>query len=89
MQGREALVVRQQHGLPTLARQHRVVGAQRGVRRPEMVLPVTAHVAWFKAAEYFDVKVRLLPLDAQLHADVAQLERLVNRHTVMVLGSAP
>jgi sphinganine-1-phosphate aldolase len=63
--------------------------AQRGVRRPEMVLPVTAHVAWFKAAEYFDVKVRLLPLDAQLHADVAQLEGLINRHTVMVLGSAP
>ncbi len=63
--------------------------AQRGVRQPEMVLPVTAHVAWFKAAEYFDVKVRLLPLDAQLHADVAQLERLINRHTVMVLGSAP
>ncbi len=63
--------------------------AQRGVRQPEMVLPVTAHVAWFKASEYFDVKVRLLPLDAQLHADVAQLERLLNRNTVMVLGSAP
>jgi len=63
--------------------------AQRGVRRPEMVLPVTAHVAWFKAAEYFDVTVRLLPLDAHLHADVAQLERRINRNTVMVLGSAP
>ncbi len=63
--------------------------AQRGVRRPEMVLPTTAHVAWFKAAEYFGVKARLLPLDAQLHADVSKLPRLINRHTVMVLGSAP
>jgi sphinganine-1-phosphate aldolase len=63
--------------------------SQRGVRRPEMVLPVTAHVAWFKAAEYFNVKVRLLPLDAQLHADVRKLPGLVNRNTVMILGSAP
>ncbi|TWO71715.1 aspartate aminotransferase family protein [Caenimonas sedimenti] len=63
--------------------------AQRGVKKPEMVLPVTAHVAWFKAAEYFGVRPRLLPLDASLRADVAQLPGLVNRQTVLVLGSAP
>ncbi len=63
--------------------------SERGEKRPEMVLPVTAHVAWFKAAEYFDVRPRVLPLDGQLRADAGQLERLVNRHTVMILGSAP
>jgi sphinganine-1-phosphate aldolase len=63
--------------------------AQRGVKRPEMILPTTAHVAWFKAAEYFGVTVRLLPLDALLHADVTKLEGLINRRTVMILGSAP
>jgi sphinganine-1-phosphate aldolase len=63
--------------------------SQRGVKRPEMVLPVTAHVAWFKAAEYFNVRVRLLPLDENLHADVRKLAGLINRNTVMVLGSAP
>ena len=63
--------------------------AARGVRKPEMVLPATAHVAWFKASEYFNVRVRLLPLDANLHADVGQLDGLINRNTVMVLGSAP
>jgi sphinganine-1-phosphate aldolase len=62
---------------------------KRGVRRPEMVLTPSAHVAWFKAAEYFKVKVRLLPLDAQLRADVRKLPRLLNRRTVMVLASAP
>ncbi len=61
----------------------------RGVTAPEMVLPVTAHVAWFKASEYFGVKVRLLPLDKNLRADVKMLPRLVNRNTVMILGSAP
>lgn len=63
--------------------------ARRGVKRPEMVLPETAHVAWFKAAEYFDVRVRLLPLNALLHADARKLPGLLNRNTVMVLGSAP
>ena len=63
--------------------------AKRGVTRPEMILPTTAHVAWFKASEYFGVAVRLLPLDDRLHADVSRLERLINRRTVMILGSAP
>lgn len=63
--------------------------ARRGIKRPEMVLPVTAHVAWFKAAEYFNIKPRLLPLDGQLRADVTRLPRLINRNTVMVVASAP
>ncbi len=63
--------------------------AMRGVRKPEMVLPRTAHVAWFKASEYFGVRIRLLDLDAQLRADAGRLDKLINRNTVMVLGSAP
>ncbi len=63
--------------------------ATRGVRKPEMIVPTTAHVAWFKASEYFGVTLRLLPLDSQLHADAGRLERMINRHTVMILGSAP
>ncbi len=63
--------------------------AQRRVKKPEMVLPVTAHVAWLKAAEYFGVRARMLPLDGQMRADVGRLPALVNRNTVMILGSAP
>jgi glutamate/tyrosine decarboxylase-like PLP-dependent enzyme len=61
----------------------------RGVRDPEMILPATAHVAWFKASEYFDVAVRLLPLDDGFRLDIRGLERLIRRNTVMILGSAP
>jgi len=63
--------------------------AQRRVTRPEMIVPRSAHVAWFKAAEYFGIRLRLLPLDATLRADVGRLEPMINRRTVMVLGSAP
>jgi glutamate/tyrosine decarboxylase-like PLP-dependent enzyme len=68
---------------------YRDLARARGITRPEMVLPVTAHVAWFKASEYFGVKVRLLPLDRDLRANVKKLARLCNRNTVMILGSAP
>jgi glutamate/tyrosine decarboxylase-like PLP-dependent enzyme len=62
---------------------------QRRVKKPEMILPTTAHVAWFKASEYFNVKVRLLPLDENLAPDISKLKKLINRNTVMILGSAP
>lgn len=68
---------------------YRDLARERRVRRPEMILPATAHVAWFKASEYFDVAVRRLPLDDQFRVDIGRLERLVNRNTVMILGSAP
>lgn len=66
-----------------------LAASRRRVRKPEMIIPTTAHVAWFKASEYFGIKIRLLPLNAQLRADVSQLEGLINRNTVMILGSAP
>jgi glutamate/tyrosine decarboxylase-like PLP-dependent enzyme len=63
--------------------------ATRRVRKPEMIVPQSAHVAWFKASEYFGVKLRLLSLGEDYRADVSRLERLINRNTVMILGSAP
>ncbi len=62
---------------------------QRRVVRPEMVMPETAHVAWFKASEYFGVKVRLVPLLDDFTPDLKKLRRLINRNTIMILGSAP
>ena len=62
---------------------------KRQVRRPNMILPTTAHVAWFKAAGYFGVTPRLLPLNEDLSTDISKLARMINRNTVMILGSAP
>ncbi len=63
--------------------------AERGVKHPEMVIPTTAHVAWFKASEYFGVKIRLVPPQDDFTPDLKKLRRLINRNTVMILGSAP
>ena len=62
---------------------------KRRVKRPEMIMPASAHVAWFKASEYFGVKSLLVPLLADMSPDLKKLKRMVNRNTVMILGSAP
>ncbi|MEM9254160.1 MAG: aspartate aminotransferase family protein [Pseudomonadota bacterium] len=62
---------------------------QRGVKKPEMIMPTTAHVAWFKASEYFGVKVRLVPLKKDFTPNLKKLKRMINRNTVMILGGAP
>lgn len=62
---------------------------RRKVIRPNMIIPATAHVAWFKAAEYFGVRPRLLPMDKKLNTDISRLKRMINGNTVMILGSAP
>jgi sphinganine-1-phosphate aldolase len=66
-----------------------IARSTRGVKRARMVLTPTAHVAWFKAAEYFDIEPVLLPLDAQRRADAARLDALIDRDTVLVVASAP
>ncbi|MBN8219916.1 MAG: aminotransferase class V-fold PLP-dependent enzyme [Spirochaetes bacterium] len=62
---------------------------QRGVRNPEMVLPTTAHVAFHKAAQYFKIKMRLVPFDGTFRADMNEVRKAINHNTVVVIGSAP
>jgi sphinganine-1-phosphate aldolase len=62
---------------------------KRRVKKPEMIMPESAHVAWFKASEYFGVKIRLVPLLEDLSPNLKKLKRMINRNTVMILGSAP
>lgn len=62
---------------------------KRGIKKPEMVISTTAHVAWFKAAEYFGIKIRLVPLTKDMSPNLKKMRRLVNRNTIMLLASAP
>jgi len=62
--------------------------AERAIDRPKMVLPVTAHPAFVKAAHYFDVELAWVPIDAAFSADVAAARALCDERTVLVVGSA-
>jgi glutamate/tyrosine decarboxylase-like PLP-dependent enzyme len=54
-----------------------------------MVLPESAHAAFHKAAHYFGLTVRKVPVRADFRADVDAMAAEVNDRTVLVVGSAP
>lgn len=59
------------------------------IRKPNMIIPVTAHVAWQKAAEYFNVKAIYAPLNENYFVDTKAVKKSINRNTIMLLGGAP
>jgi len=62
----------------------------KGISRPEMVVPVTAHAAFDKAADMLGIVIRHAPVDsATKRVDISAMRSLIGRNTVMLAGSAP
>ena len=61
----------------------------KGIRRPEMILPVTAHAAFDKAAQYFGIKIKPIPIGSDYRADIDAARKAITRNTVVMVGSAP
>jgi glutamate/tyrosine decarboxylase-like PLP-dependent enzyme len=59
------------------------------IKQPEIVAPATVHVAFDKAAHYFDVKMRYAKVTSDLVADVDDMRRLVGDSTILLAASAP
>ena len=57
--------------------------------RPELVVPATVHPAFDKAAHYFGVRLKKVPVRADLRADVRAMERAITRRTIALVASAP
>ncbi len=61
----------------------------RGITRPNMVIPATAHAAFHKAGDYFGIAVRIVPVDQNtFKADVDAMGAAMDSNTVMIMGSA-
>lgn len=59
------------------------------ITQPEMILPISAHPAFEKAAHYFGVKAVRTPLRTDFRADVEAVRQAVNANTILIAGSAP
>lgn len=67
---------------------YREWGRERGITRPNIVMPVTAHPAFNKGAHYFDIEMRTAPVTDQYDADVDAMRALIDENTVAIIGSA-
>jgi glutamate/tyrosine decarboxylase-like PLP-dependent enzyme len=62
---------------------------ERGTTRPNMVLPTSAHAAFEKAARYFGVESRRIPVTSEWRADPEAMEAAIDDDTVLLVASAP
>jgi sphinganine-1-phosphate aldolase len=63
--------------------------AERGISDPEMLVPISAHAAFDKAAQYFGIRTVSIPLGPDWRADVGAARALVTDNTIVIVGSAP
>lgn len=64
--------------------------AERGIAAPHMVLPVTAHAAFQKAAHYLDMGLTLVPVDpVTFKVRAEDMAAAIRPETVLLVGSAP
>ncbi|MEO4053026.1 aspartate aminotransferase family protein [Solibacillus sp. CAU 1738] len=59
------------------------------IEHPEMILPITVHAAFEKAAHYFGVKSVYISVNEQFEVDVEQVRQAINDNTILIVGSAP
>ena len=59
------------------------------IQTPEMILPLTAHPAFEKAAHYFGVKPVHAGIGPGFRADASAVRAALTRRTILIVGSAP
>jgi sphinganine-1-phosphate aldolase len=62
---------------------------KKGITKPEMIAPASAHAAFDKAGEYFNIDVIRIPFGDDFRADVAATEKAITDNTIVLVGSAP
>lgn len=57
--------------------------------RPTIVAPWSAHAAFNKAADYFELEIIRVPVGEDLRADVGAMAEAITKDTIALIGSAP
>ncbi len=74
--------------LVTAVYAYREQAAARGVTRPNLVIPRTAHVALDKGSHWLGVEVRHAPVGPDFRVDVDAMAALIDDDTIALVGSA-
>lgn len=63
---------------------------QKGIRRPEVIAPITVHAGIEKACDYFGLKLHKIDLDPKTYqVDIRKVRKAINSNTILLVGSAP
>jgi glutamate/tyrosine decarboxylase-like PLP-dependent enzyme len=61
----------------------------KGIEKPELIFPKSAHAAFEKACQYFGVKPVVTDLKKDFSADAAEIKEKVTNNTIGIVASAP
>ena len=61
----------------------------KGIRQPEVIIGDSAHAAYFKGAEYFKIKLVMVPVGADYRLSGKAVKKAITRNTILVIASAP
>ena len=61
---------------------------KKNITQPEIIIPVSAHPAFFKSAHYLNIKVVIAKIDENYQADVNDIASKITPNTVLIIGSA-
>jgi len=62
---------------------------KKGISRPQVILPKSAHVAFSKACDYFEMEPIYVDLDEDFRVDVEKVKGAITPDTIALVGSAP
>ncbi len=63
---------------------------ERNISAPEIIVPITAHAAFHKAAHYLGCKIIVTPVNPlTFRADVNAMQAAITPNTILLVGSAP
>ncbi len=69
---------------------HRNWATDLGINHPNLVIPSTAHPAFNKAGDYFNIEIRRVPVGKNDgKANVELMKKAIDRNTIALVGSAP
>lgn len=57
----------------------------KGIKKPEMIIPTTAHSAFDKAAQFLKIRVRLVPVNPKsFTVSIDAMKKAITKNTIMV-----
>jgi len=63
---------------------------EKGITSPHMILPVTAHAAFEKGADYFGIRISHIPVDPVTYqVDISKVKSAICSNTILIVGSCP
>ena len=69
---------------------YKIMGKKKGIKNPEIIVPMSAHAAFEKACEIFEIKCIKIPLNKKDYkVDLKLVEKNISKNTICLVGSFP